>query len=83
MLVAAFAALAAALLLQTSACVETAECNESVTCPSGEVCYEFRCRQVCEMDDDCGDAESCEPCKPPDSVEGRCFGADLSACIPQ
>ncbi|MGM0558001.1 MAG: hypothetical protein ACQEVA_16570 [Myxococcota bacterium] len=78
-----FAVLAMAILLQTTACVETAECNESVTCSSGEVCFEFRCRSICDVDADCADDQSCEPCKPPESEEGRCFGEEESACVPQ
>jgi hypothetical protein len=80
----ALAVLAACALLLGGSCVETAECNESVTCPSGEVCYEFECREICSSDDDCDEDESCLACKPPELADatGNCFGADRSACVP-
>ena len=68
-----------------SGCVETAECNESVTCPDDEVCYEYRCLGRCQSNDQCGEDEECRPCKAPDQSdgEGKCFGADQSACVPE
>ena len=76
---------AASVALLATSCVETAECNESVTCPDDEVCYEFRCRAICESDQECADGYECLPCKPPELADtnGHCFGAEASACVAQ
>ena len=75
------ATLAVAVVL-AGGCVETAECNESVSCSNGRICYRFECRQICETDAQCGDGQTCRPCKEPGSEENRCFGASVRACVP-
>lgn len=79
------AALVALQMAWSSGCVETAECNATVECPSDEVCYQFRCRTKCDSQDQCAADEQCAPCKPAGSSDeqGKCFGEDLSACVPE
>src|SRR5690554_5930774 len=73
----------ALLIFATSACVETAECNAAVTCPASEVCYEYECRMRCESAAQCGDGQVCSPCQTIAGThnQGKCFGADLYACV--
>lgn len=73
----------ALLIFATSACVETAECNAAVTCPASQVCYEYECRVRCETAAQCGESQVCAPCQTIAGThdQGKCFGADLNACV--
>lgn len=65
-------------------CVETAECNAAVSCPDEQVCYEYTCLDTCETAQECGSSQTCAPCID-EAVggEGKCFGEDQNACIPE
>lgn len=78
LLVAAIVALGAA-----AGCVETAECNETSECGSDKICYEYRCLATCEDVDDCASDERCLPCLRVGEQQGKCFGSDASACVPE
>lgn len=71
------------LVMGASGCVDTAECNASVTCPAGKVCYEYECHIRCESSAQCGEEQVCAPCQTISGThdQGKCFGADLKACI--
>lgn len=75
--------LVVSVIFGASACVETAECNASVTCPTGQVCYEYECRVRCESQAQCSDGQVCAPCQTIAGThdQGKCFGADLYACV--
>ena len=77
--------LALVLAVVLSGCVETAECNATVSCPDQQVCYEYTCREACQAQQDCAEAQSCTPCMAEGAAddEGQCFGEDLSACVPE
>jgi|GEM_PF-5351723 len=80
---AAILALFMLMILGASGCVETAECNAAVTCPASQVCYEYECRMRCESAAQCGDGQVCSPCQTIAGThdQGKCFGADLYACV--
>ncbi|TDP73618.1 hypothetical protein DFR33_106262 [Bradymonas sediminis] len=79
----AWALLFLLLILGAPACVDTAECNATVSCPGGEVCFEYECRPRCESAAQCPADQVCSPCQTISGThdQGKCFGADLSACV--
>lgn len=78
----AVAIFAAVWLIGGAGCVRTADCNESERCPSGEVCFQYECRERCETGSDCESGQRCLPCEKSESGENRCFGEEARACVP-
>ena len=61
----------AAVLVSSSlfggGCVTTAECDDVVECPGSQACYDFECKERCDIEGAiCGVEETCEPCEQDD-----------------